>query len=334
MENQLKIVIDSAIPFIKDVFEPHASVSYVDSKSIDADIVRDANALIIRTRTKCNRELLHNSQVKHIATATIGFDHIDLDYCREQGIKVTTAAGCNARGVLQWMGATLVYLSRKQGWDPTERTLGVVGVGNVGSLVERYAKLWGFKVLSCDPPRHLREGGDFVSLEQICAQADIITFHTPLNAQTHHMVDSKVLASTKTSSIIINASRGEVVDTQALKESGHEFVLDVWENEPNIDLEVLDKAILATTHIAGYSVQGKANATTMAVRQVSESLKLPLEMWQSDAPRVEPRDISWEELLESTPASYDIEQESLYLKSHPRDFEQLRNSYSYREEFF
>ena len=163
----MKVVIDSAIPFLEGVLEPFAKVEYLASECITADVVADADALIIRTRTRCNRALLEGSKVQFIATATIGFDHIDLDYCKAHNIGVATAAGCNARGVLQWVAAVLVHLSKVQGFEPQQRTLGIVGVGNVGSLVKEYAEEWGFKVICCDPPRQQRENLDFVTLEEL-----------------------------------------------------------------------------------------------------------------------------------------------------------------------
>ncbi len=334
MENRLKIVIDSAIPYIKGAFEPYASVNYIESREIDADAVKDADALIIRTRTRCDENLLSNSKVRHIATATIGFDHIDLDYCHLNNIGVTTAAGCNARGVLQWVGVVLAHLSKVQGWKPSDRTLGVVGVGHVGSLIERYAKLWGFNVICCDPPRQEAEDCDFISLEELCSQADIITLHTPLNNETRQMINSTSLAITKPNAVIINSSRGEVINTEALLESQREFILDVWEGEPHLNAQALERALIATTHIAGYSAQGKANATTMAVRQIASALDLPLTSWSSDHQIVEPLDISWKDMKEEIGEHCDIVAESLYLKSHPDKFEDIRNNYNYREEFF
>ena len=148
----MKIIADSAIPFLQGVLEPWAEVRYLPGSEIAPEEVRDADALLIRTRTRCDERLLGGSRVRLIATATIGFDHIDTAWCAAHGIRVCTAAGCNARGVLQWAGAVLAHPARTQGWQPAGRTLGVVGVGHVGSLVKEYAETWGFRVLCCDPP--------------------------------------------------------------------------------------------------------------------------------------------------------------------------------------
>ena len=163
----MKIVIDKAIPFVRGVFEPWADVVYLSGTAIGPADVRDADALIVRTRTRCDERLLGGSRVRLVATATIGFDHIDTAWCAAHGIEVATAAGCNARGVLQWVAAALVRLARMQGWRPAQRTLGVVGVGHVGSLVAEYAAAWGFRVLCCDPPREAREHCGFLPLEAI-----------------------------------------------------------------------------------------------------------------------------------------------------------------------
>ena len=226
----MKIVADNAIPFLKGVLEPYARVEYLPGKTIATADVRDADALIVRTRTRCDAALLEGASVKLIATATIGFDHIDTEYCRRHGIEVATAAGCNARGVLQYVAAALVRLSRVQAWEPADKTLGIVGVGHVGSLVEAYARTWGFRVVACDPPREEREHGGFLPLEEVACQADILTFHTPLDDTTRHMAGAKLFERMKPGSILINTSRGEVVDGQALRESGLQYVLDVWEH--------------------------------------------------------------------------------------------------------
>ena len=226
----MKIVADSAIPFLQGVLEPWAEVRYLPGSRIAAEDVRDADALIIRTRTRCDGRLLAGSRVRLIATATIGFDHIDTAWCAAHGIRVATAAGCNARGVLQWAGAVLAHLARTQGWKPAQRTLGIVGVGHVGSLIREYAGLWGFRVVCCDPPREEREHCGFLPLEEVAREADLLTFHTPLDTTTRHMAGEELFARLKPGAVVMNSSRGEVVDGDALLRSGHPCVLDVWEH--------------------------------------------------------------------------------------------------------
>lgn len=331
----MKVVIDSAIPYIAGVLEPYAGVVYRAGEQFSSSDVRDADALIIRTRTRCDEALLEGSRVKLIATATIGFDHIDLQYCASQGIEVVTAAGCNAAGVLQWVAATLALLARTQCWQPDQKRLGIVGVGNVGSLVERYARRWGFEVICCDPPRQEREGGDFVAMEELLPQADIVTLHTPLDATTRGMINQQTLALMKPSATLINASRGEVAQTEALLSAQQTLCLDVWEREPNINRELLAKAFVATPHIAGYSAQGKANAAMAVVRAVARRFALPLVEWYPSAVEpVERKDITWEDMCQSVERYCNLQSESTMLKTCPAEFESLRNNYNYREEYF
>ncbi len=333
----MKIIIDSAIPFIEGVFEPYAEVLYLSSDKITRDRVLDADALVIRTRTKCSAELLSGSKVRFIATATIGYDHIDLEYCREQNIVVTNAAGCNAKGVLQWFAAALVTLLRHQCTTPKGLKLGIVGVGNVGRLIEEHARYWGFEVLCCDPPRAEREGDkSFYSLEELLPQVDILTLHTPLNETTRGLINMESIKLLPPHATIINSSRGEVLSNDALHSAPtHPLLLDVWEHEPHLDAAILDRALISTPHIAGYSLQGKANATAMSVRSLAELFNLPLTEWYPEgvAPS-EIKHIDWDELTHSIAKAYDIESESHMLKSSPEKFEELRTEYTFRSEKF
>ncbi len=331
----MKILIDRAIPFLRGVLEPYAEVTYLDGREFSKEDVASADALIIRTRTLCNRALLEGSKVQFIATATIGFDHIDLDYCHTHNIAVTTSAGCNARGVLQWVAATLVLLARQEGFLPQERTLGIVGVGNVGKLVKEYAEAWGFRVICCDPPREEREGLGFISLEELLHKADIVTLHTPLNDTTHHLINKENISLLRSGATLINSSRGECVATEATQRNDLIYITDVWENEPNINRPYLEKSLVATPHIAGYSAQGKANATAMAVQALARHFDLPLRSWQpSEVESIAPRSISWEELCATIIDNCDLASESDILRNNPEQFEDLRNNYRYRKEYF
>ncbi len=330
----MKVVIDSAIPFIKGVLEPFAQVVYLEGDAIGSADVADADALVIRTRTRCNRELLEGSKVKIIATATIGFDHIDMGYCRRAGIIVSTADGCNARGVLQWVSGVLVALARKENFEPSERTLGIVGVGNVGRLVKQYAESWGFKVVCCDPPREHREHLGFVELEELLSVSDIVTLHTPLDKATRGMINRASLKHLRCGATLINASRGEVAESHSLLRDDLTLAVDVWEGEPNIDCRVLDKAFVATPHIAGYSLQGKANATALSVSALASFFGWPLIGWYPEqVARVEPQPISWQRVVETIDNYCDVLEQSKALKNG-EDFERLRNNYNYRPEYF
>lgn len=331
----MRILVDRAIPFLQGVLEPFAEVAYLNDKDFTNESVRSADALIIRTRTRCDKALLEGSQVQFIATATIGFDHIDLDYCRTHNIAVSTSAGCNARGVLQWVAAALSLLARHENFSPEERTLGIVGVGNVGKLVKEYAEHWGFRTICSDPPRERREHLGFVSLEEVLRSADIVTLHTPLDHSTHHLINRENIALLHSGATLINASRGECVATNATKRNDLTYITDVWENEPNIDGDYLAKSLVATPHIAGYSAQGKANATALAVQALARHFDLPLKNWRpSEVEAVRPKPISWEEMCATIEQYCDLATESHTLRNNPELFEHLRNNYHYREEYF
>lgn len=331
----MKILIDSAIPFLRGILEPYAEVEYLDSKDFTKEVVKSADALIIRTRTRCDRHLLEGSKVQFIATATIGFDHIDLEYCRTHNIVVSTSAGCNARGVLQWVAAALALLSKRDGFAPQERTLGIVGVGNVGKLVKEYAEAWGFHTICSDPPREELESLGFVSLAEVLRKADIVTLHTPLDSTTMHLINEENISLLRSCAALINASRGECVATEATKRDDLTYITDVWENEPDIDSAYLAKSLIATPHIAGYSAQGKANASAMAVQALARHFDFPLKDWYpAEVTLVRPKQLSWEDMCNTITAFCDLEAESITLKKRPEQFEHLRNNYPYREEYF
>ena len=349
----MKIVCDNKIPFLKGVLEPFAEVVYLPGKETTPADVRDADALITRTRTKCNAALLEGSSVKVIATATIGYDHIDTAWCEAAGIAWENAPGCNSWSVKQYIASVLVRLARRHGFFFEGRTLGVVGVGNVGSKVAQVGKILGMKVLLCDPPRARREGPDgFVGLDEIVRRSDIITLHVPLQREgedaTWHLFDAARIASLGNDQILINSSRGEVVDNAALRsalEAGalKGAVLDVWEGEPAIDTDLMRLLDYSTPHIAGYSADGKANGTSMSVRTVARYLGLPLEDWKAEgvpAPAqpleftLDARDKSLQKVLtEAILYTYDVADDSNALRSDPASFEKLRGDYPVRREF-
>ena len=331
----MKVIIDKAIPFIHGVLEPFSEVLYMDSCAITPEVVHEADALIIRTRTRCDSSLLDGSRVEFIATATIGFDHIDLEYCRAHSISIATSAGCNARGVLQWVSAALAHLANCKKFAPSSRTLGIIGVGNIGTLVKEYAELWGFRTICCDPEREKNEHLGFKPLEEVLSNADIVTLHTSLNATSYHLINEENISLLRPNAVLINASRGECVATTATKRNDLTYITDVWENEPNIDREYLAKSTIATPHIAGYSAQGKANASAMAVQALARHFDLPLKDWRPcEVEVVEPRHPSWEEMTASISSCCDLLADSEKLRSNPEEFEHLRNNYHYREEFF
>ncbi len=336
----MKIVIDDKIPFVQGVFEPFAEVVYAPGSEINADMVKGADALMVRTRTMCDAALLQGSNVKMIATATIGFDHIDTAYCASQGIEWVNAPGCNAYAVVQYVFAALAELTIKEGVDISSKTLGIVGVGNVGKRLAAFAQKIGMKVLLNDPPRAKQEGdAGFVSLQTIQEEADIITFHTPLNRDgefpTYHLCDEVFISQLKRHPILINAARGEIVDNLSLVKyhaSLKALVIDCWENEPNINLDLLNIVDIATFHIAGYSMEGKANAAIASVRAISRFLNLQLNDWSVTLPEKDVNDVTSLSMLETVHHSYDVKQDDAAFRMHPEHFEQLRGAYSYRRE--
>ena len=293
----IKIVADNKIPFLKGVFEKHARVVYLPGREISRAHLTGADALIVRTRTKCNERLLEGTPVKYIATATIGYDHIDGNYCRSRGILWSNAPGCNSGSVMQYVASALAYISERTGRGFGDLTIGIIGVGHVGRKVEKLCRALGMRVLLNDPPR-AREEGDahFEPLDRLLRASDIVTMHVPLNRtgadRTFHMADGPFFERMKRGGWFINTSRGEVMNTLALTgalESRRPggAVIDVWENEPYIDHDLLLLADIATPHIAGYSLDGKANGTVQSVRAVSEFFGLGIGDWYPEVPEPE-----------------------------------------------
>jgi erythronate-4-phosphate dehydrogenase len=349
----MKVVADDKIPFLKGVLEPFVDVEYLPGGEITRDHLADADALLVRTRTKCNEALLKGTPVKFIATATIGFDHIDTAWCEKNGIYWTNAPGCNSGSVYQYIASVLVTLAEKYQFNFADKTLGVIGVGNVGKKVVRLCEHLGLRVLLNDPPRARKEGiCGFISMEGIRRECDIITCHVPLNMtgedKTFHLIDSGFLSKVNKDTILINSSRGEVVDNNALKEclkSGSPLkaaVLDVWENEPNIDPELLSLLDIATPHIAGYSADGKVNGTAMSVQALSRFFNLPLKLWvPEEIPVPDKTEIvldckgkTIQEIVsQAILFTYKITEDDARLRQSIGTFEKQRGSYPLRREF-
>lgn len=341
------IVADNKIPYLKGVLEPYAHIDYLSPDRIDANAVRDADILLIRTRTKCNRDLLDQSRCRYIATATIGYDHIDTNYCREKGIEWKNCPGCNAASVGQYILASLLAWSKSHRRPLHECTLGVVGVGHVGTIVVRYARLLGMRVLLNDPPREEAEGTAlFTPLETVCREADIITFHTPLTRggehPTFHLADNRFFDALEKSPLLINTARGEIVETEALKKALKQkqvsaAVIDCWENEPHIDKELLDQAFIATPHIAGYSADGKSTATRMIVEAVGRwiDIHIPTQTITPPAPAQPLIDLTGVSipLQKAVWDSYNPFDDDLRLRKSPETFEMQRGLYPLRREF-
>jgi len=342
----MKLVIDQGIPFIRGVFEPFAEVLYAEGHDISNEMLGDADAMVIRTRTKCNESLLRGSSVKMIATATIGTDHIDMEYCRASGITVYNSAGCNAGGVVDYVFSALFGTASRKSIPLTGATIGIVGVGSVGSRVEQAARSLGFKVLLNDPPREAQEGStQFVSLDTLLASSDIVTLHVPLNANTRGMANAEFFQKMRLGAFFINASRGEVVVDEDLIEAIPKLgpvVIDTWNGEPNVNLQLMNLVDIATPHIAGYSYQGKQKGTMMAVRSVARFFGIPelfefypeSEIESLEAVKLNVNGMSQGQLASTIQYNYPIFTDDFLFRVNPSGFEELRDNYSYRREFY
>jgi erythronate-4-phosphate dehydrogenase len=352
--NQIKIVADNKIPFLRGVLEPFAEISYLEPSQISKDTVKDVDALIIRTRTKCNKDLLDNSNVKFIATATIGFDHIDTVYCQSKAIEWISAPGCNSSSVQQYIASALLTLAKEKSIQLDKNTLGIVGVGNVGSKIEKLGNILGMNVLLNDPPRERIEGSEkYVSLDHLIEQSDIITFHVPLNKigidKTLHLANHDLFEKFNDGKVFLNTSRGEVVKTDSLKRAIKNkkvfaCTLDVWENEPDIDIELLNLVDIATPHIAGYATEGKANGTAACVNALNDFFNLGLKQnwYPNNLPvstkekeiKIECAGKSKQEIFfECINSTHNIKEDDKRLRESASSFERQRAEYPVRREF-
>lgn len=344
----MKIVADNQIPFLKGLLEPYAEVVYLPGKEISKNDLLDSDALLIRSRTNCTKELLEGTKIRFIGTATIGYDHIDTDYCKAKNILWVNAPGCNSLAVAQYVTSAILNFSKKYGFHPSEKTIGIIGVGQVGQKVERCVRLLGMKVLLNDPPRARNEGEkNFSSLDLIEEECDVLTFHPILEKEgpdkTFHLADKNFFNKLKKPVFLINTSRGRVIDTEALKQAIKEgkvidCALDCWENEPDIDLELLESSLIATPHIAGHSSDGKANATRMILEQLNAffDLKMPrflLELPAPEEPILKIHKNSPHKITSALLYAYDPIKDSEYLKKNPEKFEEYRGNYQLRREY-
>lgn len=285
------IVADENIPLLDAFFAGFGDIRRVPGRSIDRATVEHADVLLVRSVTNVNRALLEGSKVRFVGTCTIGTDHLDLDYVTEAGICWSSAPGCNARGVVDYVLGSLMTLAEIEGADLTQRTYGVVGAGEVGGRLIKVLKGLGWNVKVCDPPRQAAEGGDYVSLEQIIEQCDVISLHTPLtrsgDSATWHLFDQQRMQQLKQGAWLINAARGPVVDNVALREvllerEDLQAVLDVWEKEPEVDPALAELCVLATPHIAGYSLDGKQRGTAQIYQAYCAFIGQPAAIALSD----------------------------------------------------
>ena len=339
------IVADSYIPYIQYIVKFPMKLCLLLPAQITHENLLNINpeALLIRTRTRVDRHLLENTRVNFIGTATIGTDHIDTEWCQSQGIKVVSAPGSNAGGVMQYVAAAIAYYCETRQISPDTLTLGVVGVGNTGSRSVKVGQALGMKILVNDPP--LAEAGllkEHCPLPELLSQSDIVTIHVPLTQNgtypTFNLIHSGNIHHLKPQSLLINTSRGGVVDESALLaykavHPGFDFILDVWENEPHLNTMVLEKALVATPHIAGYSIDGKRKASYMIFNALFEHYGQPTPVELPDVPPPSMPEISAHTVTEAILKAYPIMNDDERLRKAPQNFELLRSNYSFRHEF-
>ncbi|WP_145587833.1 4-phosphoerythronate dehydrogenase PdxB [Yersinia rochesterensis] len=281
----MKILVDENMPYADALFQRLGDVQAVPGRPIPLDALADADALMVRSVTKVNEALLQGTSIRFVGTATAGTDHVDENWLQQQGIGFSAAPGCNAIAVVEYVFSALMMMAERDGFQLRDKTVGIIGVGNVGSRLNARLQALGVKTLLCDPPRADRGDKEaFWPLEKLVREADVLTFHTPLNKtgpyQSLHMADDELLAALPDGRILINACRGAVVDNAALLralEKGKKLsvVLDVWEPEPELSLPLLARVDIGTPHIAGYTLEGKARGTTQVFEAFSQYLGQP-----------------------------------------------------------
>ena len=349
----MKILVDENMPYARELFSRLGEVRAVPGRPIPTDALTDADALMVRSVTKVNEALLGDKAIKFVGTATAGTDHVDQPWLAQAGIGFSAAPGCNAIAVVEYVFSALLMLAERDGFALADRTVGIVGVGNVGGRLQRRLEALGIKTLLCDPPRADNgDEGDFRSLDDLVAEADVITFHTPLYKEglykSLHLADEALIRRLKPGTILINACRGPVVDNAALLkclEAGQALsvVLDVWEPEPDLNLALLDKVDLGTSHIAGYTLEGKARGTTQVFEAYSQFIGQPQEVALSTLlPAPEFGRISLHGPLDQPTLKrlvhlvYDVRRDDAPLRKVagiPGEFDKLRKNYLERREW-
>ena len=355
----MKIIADENIPFVKDCFSSIGEVEVVSGREITAGAVADADCLLVRSVTAVDSNLLAGSSISFVGTATIGFEHIDIDFLREHDIGFASAPGSNANSVAEYIVSALLNIAKKHNFNLAGKSMGIIGAGNVGSRVEQKARVLGMKVLLNDPPLQRKSGETkYLPIEELF-DCDFITLHTPLTFEgidrTFHLADERFFKLLKTGCVFLNTSRGGVTDTIALKsaiKSGRlkATVLDVWEDEPNIDTELLEMVDIATPHIAGYSLDGKVAGMIMIYKSACEyfgfSTKFDVEDFlpEPDVPQLEvnPKVGTEQDVLRETVEKiYDVKADDFRMRrildkqaeERGKFFSRLRKNYPVRREF-
>lgn len=342
----MKIVIDKSIPFVEGVFEPYAEVVYKEGPLICRQDVLDADAMLIRTRTRCDAALLEGSAVKIIATVTVGTDNIDVDYCRDHGIFFKNANGCNAGGVSNYVFSALYGTAARRSIKLAGATLGIIGLGSVGQRVEDMGRSLGFKILRHDPKKaEIEWYTKFCSLDTLLAESDIVTLHLPLTDTTRGLADKAFFARMKPGAFFINTAAGDIVVEEDLLEAIPRLgpvAIDTWSHEPNINLALMNAVDIATPHIAGYSLQGKQIGTSMAVRTIARFFSIPdlydyfptTELTGYQAVKIDATEKTQGQIASIIQYNYPIFSDDFLFRMSPAKFDELRNNYQYRREFY
>lgn len=348
----MRIFADENMPLVKNFFSRFGQVTLFNGRTLQPHQLQDADVLLVRSVTQVNAQLLaENKRLRFVGTATIGTDHIDQTLLAQRNIAFSSAPGCNAQSVVEYVLSSLWYLAEKYQWCWQDKTVGIVGIGNIGSRLAQALSALNIKLLLCDPLRADEPGFNHTDFNAVCQQADIISFHTPLVSNgpspTRHMLNSQTLQLLKPECALINASRGAVIDNQALLQSinaGHRrpLVLDVWENEPDILTALLPYTDIATAHIAGHSIEGKARGTEMLYQQWCKLLNEPAVQSLTSllipgaVKKVEiSPDFGLPDVQNLTRVLYDVRRDDallrFYLQRH--GFDWLRKSYPPRREY-
>ena len=342
----MKLVIDKSIPFIEGVFEPYATVLYREGPEISSEDIRDADGLVIRTRTKCDAKLLEGSRVKIIATATAGTDNIDYEYCKQHGIFFQNASGCNAGGVSNYVFSALFGAAARKSINLTGATVGIIGLGSVGQRVESMARSLGFKILRNDPKKAKIEWyTQFCNLDKLLKDSDVVTLHIPLSESSKGMANAEFFAKMKPGAFFINTAQGDIVVEDDLIEAIPRLgpvIIDTWSHEPTINTRLMNLVEIATPHIAGYSLQGKQIGTAMAVRTIARFFSFSglyeffpqTDIMEYQAVRLDVTDKSQGQIAAMLQYNYPIFTDDFMFRMNPTKFEELRTNYQYRREFF
>lgn len=346
----MQIIADENIPYIHAAFSNFGEIRTINGRQINSAQLSDAEILLVRSITQVNQKLLAGTSIRFVGTATIGLNHIDLDYLQQQNIRFASAPGSNATSVAEYVISALLIIAQKQGFNLRNKSVGIIGCGNVGSRVLKKLKALGVNCIIYDPPLQEKTGNlNYVDLDTILS-ADIITLHVPLSKgepyPTYHLVNSEFLAKLPSKVILINTSRGAIVDEKALLEKlaaspAMTVIVDVWKNEPDINKQLLQRAALATPHIAGYSFDGKVRGTEMLYAAICDYLQQP-PTWQADQnlPAAPLTHLSFSQNVEDNTAiytaimaCYDVRRDYAALRTASASFDNLRKNYPVRREF-